>query len=345
MDNMSKVLVTGGCGYIGSHTIVDLINHGFEVVSIDNFSRSNPLILDGIKEITGKLVHNYNINLCDLQATQKVFEAHPDISGIIHFAAYKMVGESVQHPLMYYQNNLVSLTNLLQLIEQFKVQNLVFSSSCSVYGNAKELPVTEKTETQKAESPYAHTKQIGEAIIENFAKNYPLKYMLLRYFNPAGAHESAQIGELPIDRPQNLVPYITKTATGELEQLSIFGSDYPTKDGTCIRDYIHVMDIGGAHTAALKKMQQDPNGDWVNIYNLGAGIGRSVLEAVQTFEKVNNVKLNWKYTDRRAGDVIAIYADNEKAVKDLNWQLNYSFEDIMRTAYQWELSLTDKLLV
>ncbi len=342
---MSKVLVTGGCGYIGSHTIVDLINNGFEVISIDNFSRSNPLILDGIKAITGKVVSNYNIDLCDLEATKKVFEDHTDIEGIIHFAAYKMVGESVEKPLLYYHNNLVSLTNLLQLIEEFRVQNLVFSSSCSVYGNATELPVTENTLTQKAESPYAHTKQMGEAIIENFAKCYPLKYMLLRYFNPAGAHESAQIGELPIDRPQNLVPYITKTATGELEQLSIFGNDYPTKDGTCIRDYIHVMDIGGAHTAALKRMQQDPDGDWANIYNLGAGVGRSVLEAVQTFEQVNNLQLNWTYADRRPGDVIAVYADNQKAVNDLNWQLNYSFEDIMKSAYQWELTLADKVLV
>jgi len=342
---MSKVLVTGGCGYIGSHTIVDLINNGYEVVSIDNFTRSNPIILDGIKSITGKVVSNYNLDLCDLNATEKVFEAHPDISGIIHFAAYKSVGESVEQPLMYYHNNLLSLTNLLKLIEQFKIQNLVFSSSCSVYGNAKELPVTENTAIQKAESPYAHTKQIGEAIIENFAKSYPLKYMLLRYFNPAGAHESAQIGELPVDRPQNLVPYITKTATGELEQLSIFGKDYPTNDGTCIRDYIHVMDIGGAHTAALKRMQQDPDGDWANIYNLGAGIGRSVLEAVQTFEKVNKLKLNYTFADRRAGDVISIYADNQKAVNDLNWQLNYSFEDIMSSAYKWELALGDKVLV
>ena len=342
---MSKVLVTGGCGYIGSHTIVDLINNGFEVISIDNFSRSNPLILDGIKSITGKVVNNYNVDLCDLNATKKVFEAHPDISGIIHFAAYKMVGESVEKPLLYYHNNLVSLTNLLTLVEEFKIQNLVFSSSCSVYGNATELPVTENTVTQKAESPYAHTKQMGEEIIENFARNYPLKYMLLRYFNPAGAHESAQIGELPIDRPQNLVPYITKTATGELEQLSIFGNDYPTKDGTCIRDYIHVMDIGGAHTAALKRMQQDPDGDWANIYNLGAGVGRSVLEAVETFEKVNSIKLNWTYADRRPGDVIAVYADNQKAVNDLNWQLKYSFEDIMKSAYQWELALGDTVLV
>lgn len=341
---MSKVLVTGGCGYIGSHTIVDLINNGYDVVSIDNLSRSNPIILDGIEQITGKSVYNYKVDLCDIDATQEVFEAHPDISGIIHFAAYKMVGESVQKPLLYYHNNLLSLTNLLQLIKKYKVQNLVFSSSCSVYGNAEALPVTEDTPIRQAESPYAHTKQIGEEIIQNFAKSYPLNYMLLRYFNPAGAHESGHIGELPIDRPQNLVPYITKTATGELEQLSIFGKDYPTEDGTCVRDYIHVMDIGGAHTAALKRMQQDPNGDWANIYNLGAGAGRSVLDAVKTFESVNNLKLNWTFADRRPGDVVAIYANNQKAVTDLKWNLKYSFEDIMKSAYEWELVLKDKVL-
>jgi len=336
---MSKVLVTGGCGYIGSHTIVDLINNGFEVISVDNFSRSNPLILKGIEEITGKAVQNYDIDLCDFEATKQIFEEHKDLTGIIHFAAYKLVFESVQNPLLYYRNNLNSLANLLDLMQQYELQNLVFSSSCSVYGNAENLPVTEQTLVKKAESPYAHTKQIGEGMIEAFAKNYPLKYMLLRYFNPAGAHESAKIGELPIDKPQNLVPYITKTATGELEQLSIFGNDYPTKDGTCVRDYIHVMDIGGAHTAALKKMHNQPGGSLDKIYNLGAGIGRSVLEAVTTFEKVNDLKLNWKYADRRPGDVIAIYADNQKAVGDLNWKLNYSFEDIMESAYNWERAL------
>jgi len=336
---MAKVLVTGGCGYIGSHTIVDLINNGFEVVSVDNFSRSNPLILKGVEEITGKKVQNYNVDLCDFEATKQIFEDHKDIEGIIHFAAYKLVFESVQNPLLYYRNNLNSLANLLELMQTYKIQNLVFSSSCSVYGNAKDLPVTEKTPMQPAESPYAHTKQIGEGMIESFAKNYPLKYMLLRYFNPAGAHESAKIGELPTSKPQNLVPYITKTATGELKQLSIFGSDYPTKDGTCVRDYIHVMDIGGAHTSALKKMQTEPDGNWENIYNLGAGVGRSVLEAVTTFEKVNDLKLNWKYVDRRPGDVIAIYADNQKAVDDLNWKLKYSFEEIMTSAYNWEKAL------
>jgi len=336
---MSKVLVTGGCGYIGSHTIVDLINNGFEVISVDNFSRSNPIILKGIEEITGKTIQNYKVDLCDFEATKQIFEEHKDLKGIIHFAAYKLVFESVQNPLLYYRNNLNSLANILELMQQYELQNLVFSSSCSVYGNAENLPVTEQTPIQKAESPYAHTKQIGEAMIESFTKNYPLNYMLLRYFNPAGAHESATIGELPTSKPQNLVPYITKTATGELEQLSIFGNDYPTKDGTCVRDYIHVMDIGGAHTSALKKMQTETKNNWANIYNLGAGVGRSVLEAVTTFEKVNNLKLNWKYVDRRPGDVVAIYADNQKAVDDLNWKLNYSFEDIMSSAYNWEKAL------
>jgi len=339
---MSKVLVTGGCGYIGSHTIVDLIDNGFEVISADNLSRSNPVTFDGIEKITGQTVNNYQVDLSDYQQAKTIFDEHKDIAGVIHFAAYKMVGESVKKPLLYYRNNLGSLMNMLQLMQENEIQNFVFSSSCSVYGNADDLPVTENSPIKKAESPYAHTKQIGEEMIENFTAQYPLKYMLLRYFNPAGAHPSSEIGELPIDKPQNLVPYMTKTATGELEQLTVFGNDYPTEDGTCIRDYIHVMDIAGAHTAALKKMINEPNGNWSNVYNLGAGIGKSVKQAVETFEKVNDIKLNWKFGDRRPGDVIAVWGDNEKAKTELDWTLKYSFEDLMQTAYNWEKVLNEK---
>jgi len=339
---VSKVLVTGGCGYIGSHTIVDLIENGFEVISVDNFSRSNPIIFDGIEKITGKKVKNYNLDLKDKVACEQIFLENKDLEGIINFAAYKMVGESVHDPILYYENNLGSLTNLLYWIQKYEIQNFVFSSSCSVYGNANKLPVDESEPMKKAESPYANTKQIGEAIIENLTHAYPLRYMLLRYFNPAGAHPSSEIGEMPIDKPQNLVPYITKTATGELKQLTIHGNDYGTKDGTCIRDYIHVSDIASAHTAALKKMMEDQSGNYSKIFNLGAGIGRSVTEAVLTFEKVNNLKLNYTYGPRRAGDVVSIYGDNKKAKQELGWDIRYSFEDIMKTAYDWEKALKTK---
>jgi len=339
---MSKVLVTGGCGYIGSHTIVDLIDNGFEVISADNLSRSNPITFNGIEKITSKKIKNYKVDLADLNQAKIIFEEHKDIAGVIHFAAYKMVGESVKEPLKYYRNNIGSLMNMLDLMQMHEVQNLVFSSSCSVYGNADDLPVTENSPIKEAESPYAHTKQIGEEIIKSFTKQYDLRYMLLRYFNPAGAHSSSEIGELPIDRPQNLVPYMTKTATGELSQLTVFGSDYPTKDGTCVRDYIHVMDIAGAHTCALKKMINEPNGDWSNIYNLGAGVGRSVKEAIETFEKVNDLKLNWAFGDRREGDIIAVWGDNQKAKTELDWTLKYSFEDLMQTAYNWEKVLNER---
>ncbi len=337
-----KVLVTGGCGYIGSHTVVDLIENGFEVVVADNLSRSNPVVFEGIEAITGRKVENFAGDLAEPAVVSAIFEKHPDIAGIIHFAAYKMVGESVLEPYMYYRNNLNSLLNLLEACKQFGLQNFVFSSSCSVYGNADALPVNENAPIKDAESPYAHTKQIGEQIIEQCNAAYDLNYMLLRYFNPAGAHPSALIGELPIDRPQNLVPYITKTATGELEQLSIFGNDYPTEDGTCIRDYIHVMDIAAAHTAALKTMLTKPSSEWSRVYNLGAGEGKSVLEAVQTFEKINGIKLNYRFAERRAGDVIAIYGDNKKAREELNWELKYSFEDILKSAYDWEVALKEK---
>lgn len=333
-----KILVTGGCGYIGSHTMVDLINNGFNAISIDNHSRSRPEIIQGIEKIVNKKVQNYPIDICDSKALQQVFQEHSDITGIIHFAAYKSVPESVAHPLRYYHNNITSLTNLLQCVTTFQIPNFVFSSSCSVYGNAKILPVDEMTPLQEAESPYANTKQMGEQIINHFAKKQQNNNILLRYFNPVGAHPSAKIGEIQ-ERPENLVPYITQTAIGKRAQLTVFGNDYPTRDGSCIRDYIHVMDIANAHTKALQYLIENRNEQPVEIFNLGLGEGVTVLEAIEAFEKVSQTKLNYTIGKRRAGDVEKIYADNKKAKKILGWNPQYSIEDMMDTAWKWELQM------
>ncbi len=335
-----KILVTGGCGYIGSHTLVDLINNGFEVISLDDNSRSNDNILEGVFEITGKKVPNYKVNLCDFEATKAVFEAHQDIKGIIHFAAYKSVPESVANPLLYYRNNISSLVNLLQCVADYNVPHFVFSSSCSVYGNAEELPVTEDTILQKAESPYGHTKQIGEAMIQAFAKTQGNDNILLRYFNPVGAHESAAIGEVQ-EKPENLVPIITQTAIGRRQQMSVFGDDYDTRDGSCIRDYIHVMDIANAHTKALQYVMNGKNVSKCEVFNLGLGEGVTVLEAIYAFEKVSDMVLNYKMSERRSGDVEKIYADNTKAKERLGWQPQYDIEDMMRTAWHWELKMAE----
>jgi len=334
---MAKILVTGGCGYIGSHTLVDLIDNGFEVVSADNFHNSHPSVLEGIKKITGKEVKNYDINLCDLAATRQIFMDHPDISGVIHFAALKAVGESVEKPLLYFQNNLGSLLNILECMKEFEVKSLIFSSSCSAYGNADELPVTESTPFKEAESPYARTKQMGEYILVDFAKKYTnYNCISLRYFNPAGAHESAIIGESPTNNASNLVPVVTGTAIGKREKFTVFGTDYDTRDGSCIRDYIHVMDLANAHTKAMQFVLEGRNEKNSEVFNLGIGAGVSVLEAIDAFEKVNNLKLNYVLGPRRAGDVIAIYANFEKAAKLLGWQPKRGIEDIMRTAWEWE---------
>ncbi len=338
-----KVLVTGGAGYIGSHTILDLIEHGFEVVSIDNFSNATPQMLSGIQQLTGQAVHNYDIDLCDKTALTAVFEANQDICGIIHFAAFKAVGESVAQPGKYYRNNIDSLVNLLECVRTYQIPNLVFSSSCSVYGNTDALPVTEATPMQKAESPYAHTKQIGEGIIEQYARILHNKNILLRYFNPVGAHPSALLGELPVGKPSNLVPAITQTAIGKLPQLQVWGNDYPTPDGSCIRDYIHVCDIARAHTQALQYLLQTPEAPECDILNLGTGNGVSVLEAIHAFEKVSGMKLNYAIGPRRAGDVVAIYANNQKATTLLNWTPQYGIEDMMRSAWNWELALAPKV--
>lgn len=338
-----KILITGGAGYIGSHTIIEILeNTNWEVISIDNYSSSSEKTYQRIEKITGKKTNYYNIDLTDLSLTEKVFEENKDIAGIIHFAAFKSVPESVENPLLYYHNNLNSLINILRCQKKYSIPNLIFSSSCSVYGNLDELPVTENTPLNKPESPYAYTKQIGEKIVDDFIKiNSSLKAISLRYFNPVGAHKSGLNGEVPIARPNNLVPYITQTAIGKLEQLTVFGGDYATNDGTCIRDYVHVCDIASAHVKALQKLVEDKNFERHSIINLGTGVGVSVLEAIKAFEKVSNQKLNYKIGERRAGDVEAIYANNNKAKELLNWTPKYNIDEMMLSAWLWENNLKE----
>ncbi len=337
---MKKILVTGGCGYIGSHTIVDLAANGFEVISVDNNSRSNPAVLAGIEKITGTKIKNYPVDLCIFDDTHAIFQENPDIAGIIHFAAYKAVGESVENPLLYFENNLGSLINILKCVEEFNVPNFVFSSSCTVYGNPDSIPVTELTPQKPAESPYGSTKQIGEAIVQQTMNslNGP-NAILLRYFNPVGAHTSGFIGEIPIGRPANLVPAITQTAIGKLPQMQVWGNDYDTRDGSCVRDYIHVSDIAHAHTLALNYLMDKKNETNCDIFNLGSGNGNTVLEVINTFEKVSQQKLNYQVGPRRAGDVIAIFANNDKAVSKLQWQPKYNLDDMLHTAWEWEKKL------
>lgn len=337
---MKKILVTGGCGYIGSHTIVDLIQNGFEVVSVDNNSRSSLRILEGVEKITGKKVKNYKVDLCNFDDTHAIFAENDDIAGVIHFAAYKAVGESVMKPVSYYENNMFSLINLMKCIEEYKIPYFVFSSSCTVYGNPDYIPVTEDTPEKPAESPYGATKQMGERVIRDFSKVSPTtRSILLRYFNPAGAHPSTLIGEYNIDKPQNLTPVITQTAIGRIPQMQVFGNDYPTRDGSCIRDFIHICDLAHAHTLALQFLIDNRSENNCEVFNLGTGNGISVLEAINAFEKVSGVKLNYVVGPRRPGDVIAIYANKDKAEKQLGWIPEYSLEDIMRTAWLWEQKL------
>ena len=336
---MSKILVTGGCGYIGSHTIVDLVENGYDVISVDNNSRSNPRILEGVEKITGKKIKNYKVDLCNFDDTFAIFQENEDIIGIIHFAAYKAVGESVEQPLMYFENNLTSLINLLKCVQEFEIPYFVFSSSCTVYGNPDQIPVTEFTPPKPAESPYGYTKQMGEQIINEFAKSVSTKCVLLRYFNPVGAHPTALIGELPIGRPANLVPAITQTAIGKLPQMKVYGNDYPTRDGSCIRDFIHVSDIAHAHTASMDYLVANRQFKKCEVFNLGSGNGVTVLEAINAFEKVTGIKLNYVIGPRRPGDVIAIYANNDHAKKQLGWNPKYSLDDMMSTAWKWEQKL------
>ena len=334
---MKKILVTGGCGYIGSHTIVDLVQNGFDVISVDNNSRSNPAVLMGIEKITGKKIKNYLVDLCIFDDTHAIFQENNDIAGIIHFAAFKAVGESVEKPLIYFENNLNSLVNILKCVAEFKIPSFVFSSSCTVYGNPDEIPVTENTPQKKAESPYGSTKQMGEEIVSQTMNSLPNQNaVLLRYFNPVGGHHSGLIGEIPIGRPANLIPAITQTAIGKLPQMLVWGNDYETKDGSCVRDYIHVSDIAHAHTLALNFLMEEKNESNCDIFNLGSGNGYTVLEVINSFEKVSGQKLNYAIGPRRGGDVIAIYANNEKAVNQLNWKLEYGLDEMLKTAWEWE---------
>ena len=336
---MQTILVTGGCGFIGAHTIVDLIENGFNVISADNLSRATDKSLDGIEKITGKRIKNYNVDLTDKVATENIFKENPSIIGVIHFAAYKAVGESVEKPLDYYENNLFSLVHLLNMAAKYNAKHFIFSSSCTVYGNPEMIPVTEETPLQTAASPYGASKQMGETIVRDTAFTYPLSTILLRYFNPVGAHPSTAIGELPIGRPQNLVPAITQTAIGKLPTMQVYGDDYDTRDGSCIRDYIHVCDIAHAHTLALQYSIKNNAEKTCEVFNLGTGNGITVLEAINAFEKVSGVKLNYEIGPRRAGDIVAIYANNDKAVTKLGWKCKYGLEEMMLTAWQWEQSL------
>ena len=338
---MQKILVTGGCGYIGSHTVVDLIENGFEVVCVDDNSRSTTYLIDGIEKITGKKLKNYKVDLKSFDETLAVFQENEDITGVIHFAAYKAVGESVEKPLDYFENNLFSLINLLKCVKEFSVPNFVFSSSCTVYGNPDAIPVTEQSPIKKAESPYGATKQMGEEIIKEFSRATDTNSILLRYFNPVGAHPSTLIGELPLGKPQNLVPAITQTAIGKLPQMTVFGDDYETRDGSCVRDFVHVCDIAHAHTLALQYLIENKNQTNCDVFNLGTGNGVTVLEAIKAFEKVSGVKLNYTIAPRRPGDVVAIYANNNFAVTSLNWHIKYDLDDMMRTAWQWELKVKE----
>jgi len=331
-----KVLVTGGLGFIGSHTVVELQNEGFEVVIIDNLSNSSEAVLVGIENISKKKPLFEKMDLREKNDVQSFFEKHNDINGVIHFAASKAVGESVENPLLYYENNICTLVYVLQELQKKDEASFIFSSSCTVYGQAEKMPITEDAPIQQAISPYGNTKQIGEEIINEVAKVSNIKSILLRYFNPIGSHPSAEIGELPIGVPQNLVPFITQTGMGLREHLSVYGDDYPTPDGTAVRDYIHVVDLAKAHVVALKRLLENKNIDKVETFNLGTGTGSSVLEVINAFEKVSNTKLNYQIVGRREGDVISAYANTDKANNVLGWKAQSTLEESLASAWKWE---------
>ena len=335
---MAKVLVTGGCGYIGSHTIVDLISAGHQVISVDNFSNSYPQVVAQLSELCKVDIQNYALDLCDYTALSSVFKAHPDIKAVIHFAALKSVPESVAQPLRYYHNNLNSLLNLLRLLDEYKVQTFVFSSSCAVYGEAVEQPVTESTPWGKPLSPYAATKQMAEQMVNDWQMQSKCSCAHLRYFNPIGAHSSALIGELPIGDPLNLVPRLTRFMAGKLPSFTIYGTDYPTPDGSNIRDYVHVMDIAHAHSLALSFLEKvKPSKP--EVFNLGSGTGISTLALIKAFEAATGLKVNYGVGARRSGDVPMVYANNDKAQSLLGWQLEHSMEEALLSAWNWEKSL------
>ncbi|MDW3195909.1 MAG: UDP-glucose 4-epimerase GalE [Cytophagales bacterium] len=340
---MSKILVTGGTGYIGSHTAVELLNVGFEVVIIDDLSNSELSVLDGIEEITGKRPSFAQFDLIDKSALESFFREHQNISGIIHFAAKKAVGESVQQPLMYYRNNFDSLLNLLEMMSVHKIPNIVFSSSCTVYGQPDKLPVTEDTPFQPAESPYGYSKQVCEIILRDACiADQSLNAIALRYFNPTGAHESAIIGELPKGVPANLVPFITQTAAGIRKQLKVFGNDYDTPDGSAVRDYIHVVDLAKAHVVALNRQLKQNQKSNYEFFNIGTGQGNSVLEVVKTFERVNDLKLNYQIVERRSGDIENIYADTTLANEELGWSAELGIEEMLTSAWKWQQKLSNQ---
>ena len=338
MNLKQKILVTGGLGYIGSHTAVALQEAGYDVVIIDDLSNSELFVLDRITQITGIQPEFLQIDLKESALVNEFFQNNK-VDGVIHFAAHKAVGESVQKPLMYHKNNLMGLLNVLEAMKENEVDHFIFSSSCTVYGQADKMPIDESAPIKKAESPYAKTKQMGEEILEDFVAAFEKNVVSLRYFNPVGAHPSALIGELPKGVPNNLVPFVTQTAAGIREFLSVFGNDYPTRDGTAIRDYIYVCDLADAHVKALTRLIQKKNKSNLEVFNLGTGIGSTVLEVVQAFEKVNDLKLNYKLVDRRAGDIIEAFADNSKAEKELGWKPETSLDESMRTAWEWQKSL------
>lgn len=337
------ILVTGGTGFIGSHTTVELQEAGYDVVIVDNLSNSKIEVLDGIEKITGIRPAFEEVNLEDKEATERVFQKYPNIEGIIHFAASKAVGESVEKPLMYYRNNVVSLINLLEMMPKYNVKGIIFSSSCTVYGqpNQKNLPVTEDAPHQKATSPYGNTKEINEQIIYDYIHSgAAIKSIVLRYFNPIGAHPTAHIGELPNGVPNNLIPFVTQTAMGIREQLTIFGNDYSTEDGTCIRDYIYVVDLAKAHVAAMARVL-DKETDKIEYFNIGTGSGNSTLEIVTTFEKATGVKVNWKFGPRREGDIEKIWGDCTKANTVLGWKADTPLEDVLASAWKWQQKLRE----
>jgi UDP-glucose 4-epimerase len=331
-----KILVTGGLGFIGSHTVVELQNEGFEVLIVDNLSNTSLKVVDGIKTITGKIPVFEKLDLRDRDKVQDFFKRHTDIAGVIHFAASKAVGESVDNPLLYYENNISALVYLLQEMEKKTKANFIFSSSCTVYGQAEIMPITENASIQTAMSPYGNTKQIGEEIITDVTKVSDINAILLRYFNPIGAHPSAEIGELPIGVPQNLVPFITQTGFGLRNELSVYGDDYPTPDGTAIRDYIHVVDVAKAHVIALQRLLNKKNATKVETFNLGTGTGSSVLEVIKSFEKVSGQKLPYKIVARREGDITSAFANTDKANNILGWKAQSSLDEAMASAWKWE---------
>lgn len=338
------ILVTGGTGFIGSHTTVELINAGYKVVIVDNLSNSQADVIDGIEKITGVRPAFEKMDCCDLDGMDKVFAKYPDIEGIIHFAASKAVGESVEKPLLYYRNNIVSLVNLLELMPKYGVKGIIFSSSCTVYGqpDPENLPVTEDTPVKPAESPYGNTKQVNEEIIRDFINSgADIKAILLRYFNPIGSHPSAIIGEMPNGVPMNLIPYVTQTAMGIREQLKVFGNDYDTPDGTCIRDYIYVVDLAKAHVKAMQRVL-DTDSDKLEVFNVGTGKGVSTKEIVDAFEKSTGVKLNWTFAPRRPGDIEKVWANPEKANNVLGWKAETSLEDTLKSAWNWQVKLRER---